>query len=74
MQYRVIDLETGEDITDYESFYLDPDGETFINNHDYGSGSDWIEPYTKSHTLEFAFAKDSEGNWIYSHSVVRDNF
>ncbi len=71
MQYRIIDMETGEEVVLKQDhrFVLNKDGslgELFYDEH--------YRIYTKPHILEFAFAKDSEGNWIYSHSVVRDNF
>jgi len=70
MKWRVIDLETGEEIVspDSSNFSLSEDGILFV---DYWSGySDVYNSY--GHILEFAFSKDDQGEWIWSHSVLSD--
>lgn len=70
MKFRLVSIETGEQMTSPENYeyLMHEDGSVSVlcdyNNDSY--------PLDGGFVVEFAFSKDDQDKWIWSHSIVND--
>lgn len=69
MKWRVIDLETGVELSIKEDdrFIMLNDGTVYVE-----AWEGVLHEINVPHVVEFGFARDDENHWIWSHSVVND--
>jgi len=73
MKIRVRGLTTGKKIKPMknEEFWLDPDGKIQVIDG-FERTSQGSLDVSGGYVVEFSFAKDSRGEWMYEHCVVND--